>query len=52
LTNVERRSRFDATVSARPQRRHYVVLVPNFLFFGFFFGNFIADFVGDPLGTF
>ena len=30
----------------------YVLLVLNFLFFGFFFINFIADFVGDPLVTF
>jgi len=29
-----------------------VILVLNFLFFGFFFVNFVADFVGDPLVTF
>jgi hypothetical protein len=37
---------------ARPRPWHYVLLVLNFLFFGFFFINFIADFVGDPLVTF
>jgi hypothetical protein len=37
---------------ARPRPWHYVLLVANFLFFGFFFINFIADFVGDPLVTF
>jgi len=37
---------------ARPHWWHYVILVLNFLFFGFFFVNFIADFVGDPLVTF
>jgi hypothetical protein len=37
---------------ARPKWWHYVILVLNFLFFGFFFVNFIADFVGDPLVTF
>ncbi|RJL32665.1 Nramp family divalent metal transporter [Bailinhaonella thermotolerans] len=37
---------------ARPRPWHYVVLVLNFLFFGFFFVNFIADFLGDPLITF
>nr|BFE80918.1 hypothetical protein GCM10020093_035190 [Planobispora longispora] len=37
---------------ARPRWWHYVILVLNFLFFGFFFVNFIADFVGDPLVTF
>ncbi|WP_395106766.1 Nramp family divalent metal transporter [Actinomadura sp. SCN-SB] len=37
---------------ARPRPWHYVILVLNFLFFGFFFVNFIADFVGDPLVTF
>jgi hypothetical protein len=37
---------------ARPRPWHYVLLVANFLFFGFFFVNFIADFVGDPLVTF
>ena len=37
---------------ARPRPWHYVVLILNFLFFGFFFVNFIADFVGDPLVTF
>jgi hypothetical protein len=37
---------------ARPHWWHYVILVLNFLFFGFFFINFIADFVGDPLVTF
>ena len=37
---------------ARPRPRHYVLLVANFLFFGFFFINFIADFFGDPLVTF
>ncbi|MFB9882438.1 Nramp family divalent metal transporter [Planobispora siamensis] len=38
--------------AARPRWWHYVILVLNFLFFGFFFVNFIADFVGDPLLTF
>ncbi|MGI5289114.1 Nramp family divalent metal transporter [Nonomuraea polychroma] len=37
---------------ARPRPWHYIILVLNFLFFGFFFVNFIADFVGDPLVTF
>ncbi|MFF5262679.1 Nramp family divalent metal transporter [Actinomadura viridis] len=37
---------------ARPRPWHYVILVLNFLFFGFFFVNFVADFVGDPLVTF
>ncbi|MFG1684452.1 Nramp family divalent metal transporter [Nonomuraea sp. NPDC049269] len=37
---------------ARPRPWHYVILLLNFLFFGFFFVNFIADFVGDPLVTF
>ncbi|GIE94373.1 Nramp family divalent metal transporter [Paractinoplanes rishiriensis] len=37
---------------ARPRPWHYVLLVCNFLFFGFFFVNFIADFFGDPLVTF
>lgn len=37
---------------ARPRPWHYVLLVLNFLFFGFFFVNFIADFIGDPLVTF
>jgi hypothetical protein len=37
---------------ARPRPWHYVILILNFLFFGFFFVNFIADFVGDPLVTF
>ncbi|MGH3391334.1 MAG: Nramp family divalent metal transporter [Actinomadura sp.] len=37
---------------ARPRPWHYVILVLNFLFFGFFFVNFIADLVGDPLITF
>src|ERR671916_508821 len=38
--------------AARPGPLTYVLLVANFLFFGFFFVNFIADFVGDPLVTF
>jgi hypothetical protein len=38
--------------AARPRPFTYVLLVLNFLFFGFFFVNFIADFVGDPLVTF
>jgi hypothetical protein len=38
--------------AARPRPWHYVILVLNFLFFGFFFVNFIADFIGDPLITF
>jgi hypothetical protein len=38
--------------AARPRPWHYVILVLNFLFFGFFFVNFIADFLGDPLITF
>jgi hypothetical protein len=37
---------------ARPRPWHCVLLVLNFLFFGFFFVNFIADFIGDPLVTF
>jgi hypothetical protein len=37
---------------ARPRPWHYVLLVLNFLFFGFFFVNFIADFFGSPLVTF
>lgn len=37
---------------ARPRPWHYVLLVANFLFFGFFFVNFIADFIGDPLVVF
>jgi hypothetical protein len=37
---------------ARPRWWHYLILVLNFLFFGFFFVNFIADFIGDPLVTF
>ncbi|NGN62322.1 hypothetical protein G5C51_00145 [Streptomyces sp. A7024] len=37
---------------ARPRPWHYVILVLNFLFFGFFFLNFIVDFFGDPLVTF
>jgi hypothetical protein len=37
---------------ARPRPWHYVLLVANFLFFGFFFVNFIADFFGNPLVTF
>lgn len=38
--------------AARPRPWHYVMLVLNFLFFGFFFVNFVADFIGDPLITF
>ena len=38
--------------AARPRPWHYVILVLNFLFFGFFFVNFVADFFGDPLITF
>jgi len=38
--------------AARPRPWHYIVLVLNFLFFGFFFVNFVADFFGDPLITF
>jgi hypothetical protein len=38
--------------AARPRVWHYVILVLNFLFFGFFFVNFVADLVGDPLITF
>ncbi|TXK39883.1 Nramp family divalent metal transporter [Nonomuraea sp. C10] len=37
---------------ARARWWHHVILVLNFLFFGFFFVNFIADFVGEPLVTF
>ena len=37
---------------ARPRPWHYVILLLNFVFFGFFFVNFIADFVGEPLVTF
>ena len=38
--------------AARPRPWHYVILILNFLFFGFFFVNFIADLLGDPLITF
>jgi hypothetical protein len=38
--------------AARPRPWHYVILLLNFLFFGFFFVNFVADFFGDPLITF
>lgn len=38
--------------AARPRPWHYVLLVLNFLFFGFFFVNFVADFFGEPLITF
>ncbi|HYJ68583.1 MAG TPA: Nramp family divalent metal transporter [Nocardioidaceae bacterium] len=38
--------------AARPRPWHYVILVCNFLFFGFFFLNFISDYFGDPLVTF
>jgi hypothetical protein len=38
---------------ARPKWWHYVILVLNFLFFGFFFLNFIVEFFsGAPLVTF
>jgi hypothetical protein len=37
---------------AHPRWWHYVILVLNFLFFGFFFINFVADFLGEPLVTF
>jgi hypothetical protein len=37
---------------ARPRPWHYVILVLNFVFFGFFFLNFISDYFGDPLVTF
>ncbi|MFD1519282.1 Nramp family divalent metal transporter [Pseudonocardia yunnanensis] len=37
---------------ARPRPWHYVILLLNFLFFGFFFVNFVADAFGDPLITF
>lgn len=37
---------------ARARWWHHVILVLNFLFFGFFFVNFIADFIGEPLVTF
>jgi hypothetical protein len=37
---------------AKPGPLSYVVLVANFLFFGFFFVNFVADFIGEPLVTF
>ncbi|MFC5751519.1 Nramp family divalent metal transporter [Actinomadura rugatobispora] len=37
---------------ARPRLWHHVILLLNFLFFGFFFVNFVADFIGDPLITF
>jgi hypothetical protein len=37
---------------ARPRPWHYVILLLNFLFFGFFFVNFVADALGDPLITF
>jgi hypothetical protein len=38
--------------AARPRPWHYVILILNFLFFGFFFVNFVADSIGDPLITF
>ncbi|MFG1943215.1 Nramp family divalent metal transporter [Nonomuraea sp. NPDC048826] len=38
--------------AARARWWHHVILVLNFLFFGFFFVNFIADFIGEPLVTF
>jgi hypothetical protein len=39
--------------AARPKWWHTVILLLNFLFFGFFFVNFIADNVfGSPLVTF
>jgi hypothetical protein len=38
--------------AARPRVWHHVILVLNFLFFGFFFINFIADFIAEPLITF
>jgi hypothetical protein len=38
--------------AARPRPWHYVLLILNFLFFGFFFINFVADFFGDPLIVF
>jgi len=38
--------------AARPRPWHYVILLLNFLFFGFFFVNFVADVFGDPLITF
>lgn len=38
--------------AARPRPWHYVILILNFLFFGFFFVNFVADFFGNPLITF
>jgi hypothetical protein len=37
---------------ARPRPWHYVILVLNFLFFGFFFLNFVVDLFGDPIVTF
>jgi hypothetical protein len=37
--------------AARPGPLSYVLLVANFLFFGFFFVNFVADFIADPLVT-
>lgn len=38
---------------ARPRPWHYVILVLNFLFFGFFFVNFVYEFIsGDPLVRF
>jgi hypothetical protein len=37
---------------ARPPKYTYVILVLNFLFFGFFFANFVADRLGDPLVRF
>jgi hypothetical protein len=38
--------------AARPRPWHYVILLLNFLFFGFFFVNFVADAFDDPLITF
>jgi len=37
---------------ARPRPHHYVILVINFLFFGFFFVNFISTLFGEPLVKF
>src|SRR5215207_4419 len=49
-------ARLRALIEGDPRRFYYpfmfLLLLLNFLFFGFFFVNFIADFIGDPLVTF
>ena len=46
-------SEFEAAQAARPRWWHYVILVLNFLFFGFFFVNFVYELIsGSPLVKF